>query len=179
MRVRPLPLVLAFLILVAIAASGQTAGASTPEAGWHALTSEDKAVQSEFPAAPTYEPVQLISGQGYPYTMHQYVFEKDAAVFQLQTAVYPKDVYIQPQFNIQAGLDSSAKSLEGGKWSDVNWTRHQGLVAADAVGLRAGHAVRVFSLLKGQRLVTLTYVGPPDSARSATVERFIKSLKVM
>jgi hypothetical protein len=111
--------------------------------------------------------------------MHQYVFEKDAAVFQLQTAVYPKDVYIQPQFNIQAGLDSSAKTLEGGKWADVNWTRHQGLVAADAVGVRAGNAVRVFSLLKGQRLVTLTYVGPADSAKSEPVERFIKSLKVM
>ncbi len=179
MRVRSLPhfLAAAALLVAAFAASGLRA--STPEAEWHALTSDDKAVQSEFPAPPKYEPVQLISGQGFPYTMHQYVFEKDAAVFQLQTAVYPKDVYIQPQFNIQAGLDSSAKSLEGGKWADVNWTRHQGLVAADAVGVRAGNAVRVFSLLKGQRLVTLTYVGPPDSARSASVDRFIKSLKVM
>jgi hypothetical protein len=149
------------------------------ETDWQALQSEDKAVQADFPAPPKYEAVQLLSGQGFPYTMHQYVFEKDATVFQLQTAVYPKDVYVQPQFNIQAGLDSSAKGLEGGKWADVNWTRHQGHVAADAAGVRAGKAVRVFSLLKGQRLVTLTYVGPADSARSPDVERFFKSLKVM
>lgn len=179
MRVRSLPHLLAAAALLVVAFAGPGLRASTSEAEWHALTSEDKAVQSDFPALPKYEAVQLISGQGLPYTMHQYVFEKDATVFQLQTAVYPKDVYIQPQFNLQAGLDSSAKSLEGGKWADVNWTRHQGLVAADAVGVRAGHAIRVFSLLKGQRLVTLTYVGPPDSARSAPVDRFIKSLKVM
>lgn len=179
MGLRTLPHLLAAAALFAVSLLGPSLRASTSEAEWHALTSEDKAVQSEFPAPPKYDPVQLISGQGFPYTMHQYVFEKDATVFQLQTAVYPKDVYIQPQFNIQAGLDSSAKSLEGGKWTDVNWTRHQGLVAADAVGVRAGHAIRVFSLLKGQRLVTLTYVGPPESARSAPVDRFIKSLKVM
>lgn len=179
MRSRTLPYLLGIIALLAVALAGGWASAAGPEGEWHALTSEDKAVQSEFPALPKYEPVQLRSGQGFPYTLHQYVFEKDATVFQLQTAVYPKDVYIQPQFNIQAGLDSSAKSLEGGKWADVNWTRFQGLVAADAVGVRAGHAVRVFSLLKGQRLVTLTYVGPADSARSENVERFIKSLKVM
>jgi hypothetical protein len=179
MRARRLPLLLGLAAVLSIGLFGPGLQASTPEAEWHALMSEDKAVQSEFPASPKYEPVQLISGQGFPYTMHQYVFEKDATVFQLQTAVYPKDVYIQPQFNIQAGLDSSAKGLEGGKWADVNWTRHQGHVAADAVGVRAGLAIRVFSLLKGQRLVTLTYVGPPDSARTAAVDRFIKSLKVM
>lgn len=178
MRLRTPSLLLA-AVLVAASSVGPSAQVPAPEAAWHAQTSEDKAVQSEFPSAPKYDPVQLLSGQGFPYTMHQYVFEKDATVFQLQTAVYPKDVYVQPQFNIQAGLDSSAKSLEGGKWADVNWTRYQGLVAADAVGVRAGHAVRVFSLLKGQRLVTLTYVGPADSARSSDVERFIKSLKVM
>lgn len=152
--------------------------AAAPEAEWQALLSEDKAIQTEFPAPPKYEPIQLLSGQGFPYTMHQYVFEKDATVFQMQTAVYPKDVYIYPQANIQAGLDTSAKGLEGGKWANVNWTRHQGHIAADAVGVRAGHAVRVFSLVKGSRLVTLTYVGPPDTARSESVERFIKSLKV-
>jgi len=179
MRLRTLPLLVAAALLIATALGGLPPRVAASEADWHGLMSEDKAVQAEFPSAPKYEPVQLLSGQGFPYTMHQYVFEKDAAVFQLQTAVYPKDVYIQPQFNIQAGLDSTAKGLDGGKWADVDWTRHQGHVAADAVGVRAGHAVRVFSVLKGQRLVTLTYVGPADSARSEPVQRFIKSLKVM
>ncbi len=80
--------------------------------------------------------------------MHQYVFEKDATVFQLQTRCIKRRLY-PAAVQHPAGLDSSAKSLEGGKWADVNLTRHQGLVAADAVGVRAGHAIRMFSLLKG------------------------------
>ena len=145
---------------------------------WHALTSEDKAVSAELPGAPKYSTVQLLSGQGFPYTMHSYVFERDAATFQVQTATYPRDVYIVPQANIQGGLDNAAKGMEDGKWASINWTRHQGLTAADAIGVRSGNAVRVFTVIKGARLVTLTYVGPPDSARGADVERFLKSLKL-
>lgn len=148
------------------------------EADWQTVKSEDKAIETELPAPPKYEAIQLLSGQGFPYILHQYVAEADAKVFQVQTAVYPKDVYITPQVNIQGGLDAAAKGLEGGKWANVNWTRYQGLVAADAVGSRAGQEIRMFSLLKGMRLVTLTYVGPPETARSEPVERFIKSLKV-
>lgn len=146
---------------------------------WHALTSEDKAVSAELPGTPKYSTVQLLSGQGYPYTMHNYVFERDAATFQVQTAAYPRDVTIIPQANMQGGLDSAAKAMEGGKWASVNWTRHQGLTAADAIGVRSGNAVRVFTVMKGARLVTLTYVGPPDSARGPEVERFLKSLKLL
>lgn len=178
MRAHSLTVLAAGLMVLLAPLALSPSFAAGPEAEWQALLSEDKAIQTEFPAAPKYEPIQLLSGQGFPYTMHQYVFEKDATVFQLQTAVYPKDVYIYPQVNIQAGLDTSAKGLEGGKWANINWTRHQGHIAADAVGIRAGHAVRVFSLVKGSRLVTLTYVGPPESAKSEPVERFIKSLKV-
>ncbi|MDX2202131.1 MAG: hypothetical protein NW223_05235 [Hyphomicrobiaceae bacterium] len=148
------------------------------EGDWQTVRSDDKAIETEFPSAPRYEAVQLLSGQGYPYIMHQYLSEADARVYQLQTAVYPRDVYITPQVNIQGGLDAAARTLEGGKWRAVSWTRHQGLVAADAVGLRAGQEVRMFSLLKGPRLVTLTYVGPPETARSEPVERFIRSLKL-
>ncbi len=178
MRAHSLTVLAAGLMVLLAPLSSSPSFAAGPEAEWQALLSEDRAIQTEFPATPKYEPIQLLSGQGFPYTMHQYVFEKDATVFQLQTAVYPKDVYIYPQVNIQAGLDTSAKGLEGGKWANINWTRHQGHIAADAVGIRAGHAVRVFSLVKGSRLVTLTYVGPPESAKSEPVERFIKSLKV-
>lgn len=163
---------------IALASLAMATTAAHAELEWQAVRSEDKAIETEFPAPPKYEAVQLLSGQGFPFTMHQYLSQADAKVFQMQTAVYPRDVYITPQVNIQGGLDAAAKTLEGGKWSNVNWTRHQGLVAADAVGLRAGQEVRMFSLLKGPRLVTLTYVGPPESARSEPVERFIRSLKV-
>lgn len=150
------------------------------DADWHALTSEDKAVSADLPGAPNYSAVQLLSGQGYPYTMHSYVFEQNATTFQVQTALYPRDVNIgYPQANIQGGLDNAAKGMEGGKWVNVSWTRHQGFTAADAIGVRSGHAIRVYSVVKGARLVTLTYVGPPDSARSPDVERFLKSLKLL
>lgn len=170
-----LPIMLAF-----VAAVWTATPAAATDSAWQPLTSEDKAVSAELPGAPKYTAVRLLSGQGYPYTMHQYAFERGGATFQVQTAQYPKDVNVfQPQANIQVGLDSAARSLEGGKWATVGWTRHQGFTAADAVGIRSGHAVRVFSVLKGARLVTLTYVGPPDSARSADVERFLKSLKLL
>ncbi|RTL70591.1 MAG: hypothetical protein EKK41_12255 [Hyphomicrobiales bacterium] len=178
---RRLPQAVCAVALSAVVAGMLALGFALPahaEGDWQTVKTEDKAIETELPAPPKYEAVQLLSGQGFPYIMHQYVAEADVRVFQVQTAVYPKDVYITPQVNIQGGLDAAAKSLEGGKWANVNWTRHQGLVAADAVGSRAGQEIRMFSLLKGMRLVTLTYVGPPETARSEPVERFIKSLKV-
>lgn len=148
------------------------------EGAWQSVKSQDQGIEAEFPAPPRYEAVQLLSGQGFPYTMHQYLSQTEAKVFQMQTAIYPRDVYLTPQVNIQVGLDAAAKTLQDGRWSNVNWTRHQGLMAADAVGTRAGQEIRMFSLLKGMRLVTLTYVGPPETARSEPVERFFRSLKV-
>lgn len=168
----------AAVLFACVALAAAWPGRGSAQDAWHALLSEDKAVSAELPGAPKYSTVQLLSGQGFPYTMHSYVFQRDAATFQVQTATYPKDVYIVPQANIQGGLDSAAKNMEGGKWASVNWTRHQNLTAADAIGVRSGNAVRVFSVIKGMRLVTLTYVGPPDSARDPDVERFLKSLKL-
>lgn len=165
-------------MLLALALCLASPPPASAQVEWQAFVSEDKAVTAEMPGAAKYTASQLISGQGYPYTMHTYVFEQNAATFQVQTAVYPKDVTLIPQTNIQAGLDHAAKAMEGGKWASVSWVRHQGLVAADAIGVRGGSAVRVLSLLKGARLVMLTYVGPPDSARSPEVERFLKSLKI-
>lgn len=167
----------ASLLLTAILSLGAR-GEAAAQAEWQVVVSEDKSVATEMPGAPKYSTAQLISGQGFPYTMHTYVYEKDAATFQVQTTVYPRDVTLNPQTNIQVGLDNAAKAMEGGKWASVAWVRHQGLMAADAVGVRSGTAVRVFSLIKGARLIMLTYVGPPDTARSPDVERFLKSLKV-
>lgn len=158
--------------------AGLRAETAASEPAWHAVQSADNGVQTEFPSEPKYESIQLLSGQGFPYAMHQYVWARESTVFQLQTVVYPKDVNVVPQANIKAGLDASAGNLAGGQWETVSWTRHQGFVAADALGTRAGHTVRVFSVIKGQRLVTLTYVGPPDTARAERVERFFKSLRL-
>jgi hypothetical protein len=80
--------------------------------------------------------------------------------------------------NLQGGLDNAAKNMEGGKWASVGWQSHQGLTAVDAIGVRGEHAIRSFSVMKGRQIVTLTYAGPPGSARSADVDRFVGSLRI-
>lgn len=155
------------------------AHAAAAEDAWHTMTAVEKAFTADLPEGPKYTAVQMKSGQGVPYTMHQYLLEKGEIAYVVQTAVYPKDVNVAaPQTNLQAGLDNAAKGMEGGKWTSVDWVKHQGFAASDAIGLRSGHAIRSFSVMKGQRIVTLTYAGPPDTARSPDVERFIKSLKL-
>lgn len=168
-----LAVVLAGLAVTAVGA------AAAEEPQWRAVTTEDKAVTAEFPGEATYTANQLRSGQGFPYLMHQHAAEFDGRAFIVQTAVYPKDVYVNtPQANLQGGLDAAAKSMDGGKWTSIAWTRHQGLIASDAIGQRGGLEVRTMSVLKGQRIVTVTYAGPPETAKSAEVERFFKSLKI-
>ena len=68
--------------------------------------------------------------------------------------------------------------MEGGKWADIRWTTYQGLPATDAVAVKPPFAVRNFSVIKGRTIYTLTYAGPPGTAMSADVNRFINSLLV-
>jgi hypothetical protein len=75
-------------------------------------------------------------------------------------------------------LDNAAKGMEGGKWISIDWLTHQGLIASDAVGSKGGNAIRSFSVMKGRQIFTLTYAGPPGTARAADVNRFVGSLRV-
>jgi hypothetical protein len=68
--------------------------------------------------------------------------------------------------------------MEGGKWISIDWLTHQGSVASDAIGSRGGNAIRSFSVMKGRQIFTLTYAGPPGTARSADVNRFVGSLRI-
>lgn len=166
----------AVLMVVAATVSGPAARA---QEAWQTLTVAEDAFTAELPDKPKYSTVQMKSGQGFPYTMHQYLLEKGAVAYVVQTAVYPKDVNVaNPQANLQGGLDNAAKNMEGGKWETVSWVKYQGLTASDAIGLRSGHAIRSFSVMRGARIVTLTYAGPPDTARSPDAERFMKSLRL-
>ena len=49
---------------------------------------------------------------------------------------------------------------------------------AAAVAVKPPFAVRNFSVIKGRTIYTLTYAGPPGTAMSADVNRFINSLLV-
>src|SRR5262249_5918266 len=103
----------------------------------------------------------------------------DDRAFVIQTATYPSSVNLSNvKNNLQGGLDAAAQQMEGGKWANVRWTTYQGLPATDAVGVKPPYAVRNFSVIKGRTLYTLTYAGPPGSAGSPDVNRFIESLSV-
>ena len=85
---------------------------------------------------------------------------------------------MQPAEHAAAGLDNLAKSMDGGRWTHIDWLTHQGHMAVSAVGVRRGSAVRSFAVLNGRRLVTLIYAGPVGSAQSPAADRFIGSLKL-
>jgi hypothetical protein len=152
---------------------------SIAQAQWHTLTGSEKSFTVELPGEPEHTASELRTGAGAPYTMHQYVFEQGELAYVVQTAIYPDEVDLaNPRANLQGGLDNAAKSMEGGRWASIDWATQQGHVAVGAVGECKGRAVRSFSVLAGRRIVALTYAGPPGSARTPDVDRFIGSLRL-
>lgn len=134
---------------------------------------------AEMPAAPKYSTTEMKTGTGSLYTVNQYLLEQGDVAYIVQAATYPDDINVaNPRVNLQGGLDNLAKSMEGGKWASVDWVTHQGLTASDAVGVRSGHAIRSFSVMKGRQVFTLIYAGAPGTARSDDVNRFISSLRI-
>jgi hypothetical protein len=153
-------------------------GASEP-APWHAVTGPEQSFTAEMPAAPVYSTREVRTAAGSRYTLHQYLLEHGKAAYVAHTAVYPEEVTVRnPRANLQGGLDEAAKSMDGGKWASIDWTTRQRLMAVDAVGVRGDHAVRSLSVMKGRQIFTLSYLGPPGSARSAEAERFLGSLRI-
>jgi hypothetical protein len=146
---------------------------------WKSVIDPDRSLIAEMPAVPRHSEEPLKSGAGTAYTMHAYLVDQGDEAYVIQTAVYPADVDVSsPKTNLQAGLDNAAKSMKDGKWTSVEWLEHQGLVAVDAVGTRAGLEVRNYSVIKGSQIFSLTYAGPPGSAKTADVDRFVKSLQI-
>jgi hypothetical protein len=149
------------------------------QAHWQTLTGAERGFSVELPAAPAYTASELRTGAGAPYTLHQYVVDAGNLAYVVQSTTYPPEVNLaSPRANLQGGLDNAAKGLEGGRWGSVDWLSYQGQLAVSAIGVRGSNAIRSFSVLKGRQLVTLTFAGPPGSARSADAEHFIGSLKL-
>ncbi len=153
--------------------------ASAQAASWHTLSGPDRSFAADMPAAPSYAAKEMRTAAGSTYTMHQYMLEQGDAAYVAQTAIYPSDVNVSNhRTNLQGGLDNAAKNMEGGKWASVGWGTHQGLTSVEAIGERAKHAIRSFSVMKGRQIITLTYAGPSGSARSPEAERFMTSLRI-
>jgi hypothetical protein len=144
------------------------------------VTGPEKSFTADLPAPPKYTTTEMKTGTGSLYTVHQYLLEQGEVAYIVQMATYPEDINVSnPRTNLQGGLDALAKSMEGAKWTSVDWLSHQGLTASDAVGsTRSGHAIRSFSVMKGRQVFTLIYAGEPGTARSVDVNRFVASLRV-
>jgi hypothetical protein len=155
------------------------AAQSGEPAAWHTLTGPQMSFTADLPAPPTYTMRDMKTGTGSLYTLHQYLLEQGEVAYIVQTATYPEDINVSnPRTNLQGGLDNLAKSMEGAKWTSVDWVTHQGFTATDAVGTRGGHAIRSFSVMKGRQVFALIYAGGPGTARSADVNRFVASLRL-
>jgi hypothetical protein len=146
---------------------------------WKSVIGPDRSFTAEMPAVPTHSEEAMKSGAGTAYTMHVYLVDQGDTAYVIQTAIYPSDVDVSsPKTKLQAGLDNAAKKMKDGKWTSVDWLEHQGLVAVDALGTSAELEVRNYSVIKGSQIFSFTYVGPLGSARTAGVDRFVKSLQI-
>jgi hypothetical protein len=164
---------LAAVAAVLLTMIGAAAGSDT----WHTLIGPEHSFTADLPAPAQYTSQEMQTAAGTKYTMHQYLLEQGSAAYVVHTTVYPSEVDTSnPKANLAARLESTAKTMQGGKWTSIDWSKHQGLVAVDAIGGQSGHAIRSYSLMHGSRLITLTYAGPAGSTHSATVDRFIASL---
>ena len=171
------PLAIPAFILCAI--SFGLSGPARAQSAWQTYKGQNNSYTVEFPAPPKETEVTMKTSSGAAYAMHQYVVELGATAFVTQTSEYPSEVNVSnPRSNLEAGLKNAAKNMKNGKWANIAWVKHQNLIASDAAGEREGHVVRSYSVMKGYRIITLTYAGPPGSERSGDVERFIKSLKI-
>ena len=144
------------------------------------MTGPENSFTADLPAAPKYTTTQMKTGTGSLYTVHQYLLEQGDVAYIVQAATYPEDINVSnPRTNLQGGLDNLAKSMEGAKWSSVDWVTHCRVSPPlTPWGRGAGHAIRSFSVMKGRQVFTLIYAGAPGTARSADVNRFVGSLRI-
>jgi len=165
-------------IVLVLAALALTTAAFA-QTDWQ-ITTADNVATVEMPGTAQYTAEPKTSSDSPTYTMHQYLVEAGDRAYVVQTAVYPSSTKItNPKLNLQNGIDNAAKGMQGGKWENVRWLKHQGLQAVEAVGIdKDGNAIRNYSLLKGNRIIALTFAGPPGSALGPDANRFVGSLKV-
>ena len=143
---------------------------------WKTVTARDGSFTVEMPVEPEYSTTPVKTAGGTDYTRYNYIGGDGERAFVVQIATYPRDVNLSnPKANLQSGLDSAANQMEGGKWRNVRWTTYQGLPATDATAMKPPFEVRNYSVIKKRTIFTLTYAGPPGTAGTADVNRFINS----
>lgn len=155
----------------------RAAALAPAQAAWHKVTGVDNSFTCEMPGVPKYTELPK---QGY--SEHEYRLAAAGGLFTINTAIYPSNYSLT---SMQANLDRWAKELDlvGGKWTSVAWVKHEGFPGVDAIGSAIDEFgdisdVRYYFVTPPSRIVFLAYEGPDGSARSADVERFVRSLRI-
>ncbi len=147
-------------------------------AKWYAVRVVENAFTVEMPGVPDHHVIPDVSARGTPFNLHSYSLESGGFSYVAQTALYPADVdATQPRRVLQAALDARATQLASRRWDRTDWREVGGAAAVESVGaVRAGMMLRLLSLLRERRFVSLAFLGP--SVDGPEANRFFKSLKL-
>ena len=147
---------------------------------WYGVEVEDNVFIVQMPGVPDHRIVNDVDARGTPFQLHSYSLEAGGFSYVAQSALYPGDVDAgNPHPILQAALDARARSLDGGKWTKVDWRQIQGASAVESIGpVRGGNALRQLVLLKGRHFVSLAFLGNAAAVNGADAARFFNSLKL-
>ena len=145
---------------------------------WYAVRVEDDAFTVEMPGIPDHRVINDVSARGTPFALHSYSLESGGFSYVVQTALYPADVDVsQPRRILQAALDARASQLASRAWDRTDWRQTNGGAMVESTGtVRPGAMLRLLSLLKERRFVSLALLGP--SVDGPDANRFFQSLKL-
>jgi hypothetical protein len=161
-------------------ASAQKLQMPTMPTTWYGVQVEDNVFTVQMPGVPDHRIVSDVTARGTAFRLHSYSLDAGGASYVAQSAIYPGDVDGDPRGVLQSSIDGRAKSLEGGKWSQVDWRQVQGANAVETTGpLRGGNALRTLVLLKRRAFVSLAFLGDAGSINGRDADRFFSSLKLM
>lgn len=172
----------AYVLLVSVLLTITPCLAQAPQSvQWKSVNGHDPSFTAEMPSVPDYseQAMKSLHGTGTAYTSHKYFIDQGSVAYIIMTANFPADVVVSvPKENIQSAIDGIAKSLNEGKWTSVSWVDHDGLVAVDALGIQGEVELRYYAVMKDSQFFSLIYGGPPGTAKTPDVDRFLHSLKI-
>jgi hypothetical protein len=120
---------------------------------WYGVEVEDNVFIVQMPGVPDHRIVSDVDARGTPFQLHSY--------------------------SLEAALDARARSLDGGKWTKVDWRQVQGASAVESIGpVRGGNALRQLVLLKRRHFVSLAFLGNAAVVNGPDAERFFNSLQL-
>ncbi len=160
-------------------AAAQTPPAPVQGAEWAAISGPDGSFTAEMPAFPQYQERAEKSPAGTAYTLRSYVLFESSRSFLIQTLTEPQDVDMSnPEALLQRRVEMGARSLDGGKWTNISWKRAQDFISVEVVGNFNRRDARSYYVIKGHQRFYVVYNGPAGTAQSSDVNHFINSLVI-